>query len=53
MEIVNRKTTLFPHANPGLMSKEDIIEYKKHSVSGGLMIETFSTRLLNKGQPHY
>ena len=53
MEIVNRKTTLFPHANPGLMSKEDIIEYKKHSVSGGLMIETFSTRLLNKGHPHY
>ena len=27
--------------------------YKEHSVSGGIMIETFSKRLMNKGMPHF
>ena len=42
MKVVNEKFNLFPHANPGLMSKQEIKELKKHSPSGGVMIESFS-----------
>ena len=45
MKIVNEKFNLFPHANPGLMSKQEIKELKKHSPSGGVMIESFSKNI--------
>ena len=35
------------------MSQNEIIEYKKHSPSGGLMLETFSSRINEKGHAHY
>ena len=50
---INDKYHLFPHINPGLMSQNEIIEYKKHSPSGGLMLETFSSRINEKGHAHY
>ena len=53
MKSVVNNTSLFPHANPGLMTKEEMNSYKEHSVSGGIMIETFSKRLMNKGMPHF
>ena len=53
MKCVVDETTLFPHANPGLMNENEIINYKQYSVSGGVMIETFSNRLLTVGNPHY
>ena len=53
MESVVSNTLLFPHANPGLMTEQEIKSYKEHSASGGVMIETFSKRLMDKGMPHY
>jgi len=53
MKSVIDHTMLFPHANPGLMNENEIINYRQYSVSGGLMIESFSTRLLTVGNPHY
>jgi len=53
MKRVNSKYDLFPHANPGLMTKNEIKDFKKYSPSGGLMLETFSTDVMNPGRPHY
>ncbi len=53
MKSIVNETTLFPHANPGLMTKKEIINFKKYSISGGVMIETFSNRLMDRGNPHY
>ena len=50
---VNENYHLFPHINPGLMSNNEIKQYKKYSPSGGLMIETFSNKLTEKGRAHY
>ena len=53
MKRVNNKYRLFPHANPGLMEKKEILDLKKYSPSGGLMLETFSSNVTNPGRPHY
>ena len=53
MKSIVNETTLFPHANPGLMTKKEIINFKQYSISGGVMIETFSNRLMDRGNPHY
>ncbi len=53
MKRINNKYRLFPHANPGLMKKKEIIDFKKYSPSGGLMLETFSSNVTNPGRPHY
>ena len=53
MKSIVNETTLFPHANPGLMTKKEIINFKQYSISGGVMIETFSNRLMERGNPHY
>ena len=53
MKRVVDETTLFPHANPGLMNEKEIENYKQYSVSGGVMIESFSDSLLNVGNPHF
>ena len=50
---VNEKYHLFPHINPGLMSRKEIKEYRQHSPSGGLMLESFSKNLSQKGKAHY
>ena len=53
MKQVNEKFDLFPHANPGLMSIEEIKDLKKYSPSGGVMIESFSKNIYEKGKAHY
>ena len=53
MQHVLDKTSLFPHANPGLMNEDEIKRFKMCSPSGGIMIESFSDRLLERGGPHY
>ena len=50
---VNEKYYLFPHINPGLMSRKEIKEYRQYSPSGGLMLESFSKNLSQKGKAHY
>ncbi|MBU7018434.1 MAG: 7,8-didemethyl-8-hydroxy-5-deazariboflavin synthase subunit CofG [Theionarchaea archaeon] len=39
------KTMLFPHSNPGVLTKEDLITLKPVNASMGLMLETVSERL--------
>ncbi|MFT7243487.1 MAG: FO synthase [Candidatus Azotimanducaceae bacterium] len=52
-ELVFKETGLFPHLNPGLMNADDLSELRKVSISMGIMLESSSTRLLEKGMPHY
>ncbi len=46
-------TGLLPHLNPGVMTAEDLRRLRPVSASMGLMIETTSDRLSEKGGPHW
>ncbi len=50
---VIEETGLLPHLNPGVMSYEDLARLKHVSASMGLMLETSSARLSEKGGPHH
>jgi len=50
---VHEETGLLPHLNPGLMSATEIASLREVSVSMGLMLESASARLCEKGGPHY
>ena len=52
-ELVVEETSLFPHANPGLMSAGDIAALRHSNVSMGLMLENSSPRLMEPGMPHH
>jgi FO synthase len=52
-EAVAGATTLFPHANPGLIGDADIASLRPSNVSMGLMLENISPRLLEPGMPHH
>lgn len=52
-EAVFEETGLFPHVNPGVLSKDDIVRLRKVSLSQGIMLESASARLCGKGGPHY
>ena len=49
---VLEETGLLPHLNPGVMSYEDLARLKQVSASMGLMLETSSERLSQRGGPH-
>ncbi|HEY4899445.1 MAG TPA: 7,8-didemethyl-8-hydroxy-5-deazariboflavin synthase CofG [Terriglobales bacterium] len=51
-ELVLRETSLLPHSNPGLMSATWIERLRASNPSLGLMLETTSTRLMQKGAAH-
>ncbi len=51
--LVFEETGLYPHLNPGVMSREDFLSLRDVSVSQGLMLESVSERLCEKGGPHY
>ncbi len=51
-EKVLRESSLLPHPNPGLMSAEWIERLSRVAPSLGLMLETTSERLLQKGAAH-
>jgi FO synthase len=46
-------TGLLPHLNPGVMGYEELARLKHASASMGLMLETSSGRLSQKGGPHF
>ena len=50
---VIEETGLLPHLNPGVMTWEDMARLKHVSASMGLMLETSSDRLAEKGGPHF
>ena len=51
-ELVMKETPLLAHANPGLMSRDEIAKLREVTVSQGMMLESSSPRLLEKGQVH-
>jgi FO synthase len=51
--LVLEKTSLLPHVNPGVLTREDLRALRAVSVSQGLMLESASDRLSEKGGPHY
>jgi FO synthase len=52
-ELVQRELGLFPHLNPGTLTEADVRALRPVSVSMGLMLESTSERLLEKGGPHH
>ena len=51
-ELVLRETSLLPHSNPGLMSATWIERLRANNPSLGLMLESTSNRLTQKGAAH-
>ena len=51
--MVLEETGVFPHANPGLMSLEEMQKLRPFNPSMGLMLENISRRLLEPGMPHF
>ena len=52
-ELVLRETGLTPHSNQGVMERDEIIALRPHNASMGMMLETVSERLHEKGGAHY
>jgi FO synthase len=52
-ELVLSETGLLPHVNPGVMTREDLLLLRPVSASMGLMLESTSLRLTERGMPHY
>lgn len=52
-ELIRSETRLFPHANPGILSDDDIVALRPTNVSMGLMLENISDRLTERGMPHH
>jgi FO synthase len=50
---VIEETGLLPHLNPGVMTWEEMARLKHVSASMGMMLETSSQRLSEKGGPHF
>ena len=51
--LVFEETGLLPHLNPGVLSGEEIASLREVSVSMGIMLESASSRLFEKGGCHY
>ena len=51
--LVMEETPLFPHANPGVMTREEMTALRPFNPSMGLMLENVSPRLMEKGMPHF
>ncbi len=47
------ETSLLPHINAGCMTGDEIAAARKVSASMGIMLESASSRLCEKGMPHY
>ncbi len=52
-DLVLRETGLLPHANPGVMTADEIAALRGVSVSQGIMLESVSERLAERGGPHF
>lgn len=50
---VIEETGLLPHLNPGVMSWEELATLKQVAPSMGIMLESTSPRLLERGQAHF
>ena len=52
-EMVVATTSLFPHANPGIMDDTAVAMLRPTNVSMGMMLENISPRLTEPGMPHH
>ena len=52
-ELVLEETGLLPHVNPGVMTAPELELLRGVSVSQGIMLETISERLSERGGPHF
>ena len=51
--LVSEKTGLLAHANPGVMTRDEIAALRAVTASQGIMLETASARLCEPGQVHH
>jgi FO synthase len=51
--LVYRETGLIPHANCGVMTRDELLALREVNGSMGLMLESSSERLLERGGAHY
>ena len=51
--LVFEETGLLPHLNPGIMDEGDLASLREVSVSQGIMLESISPRLMEKGACHH
>jgi FO synthase len=51
--LVLKETGLLPHANAGVMDRDEMLALRAVSASQGLMLETVADRLGEKGGAHY
>ena len=51
--LVLEETGLLPHANPGVLSENDVRALREVSVSQGIMVEQVSERLLGRDMAHW
>src|SRR5580692_11813015 len=51
--LVFEETGLLPHANPGVLSREEMELLRPTNASMGMMLETTSKRLLAPGEAHH
>ncbi|MFO1159214.1 MAG: 5-amino-6-(D-ribitylamino)uracil--L-tyrosine 4-hydroxyphenyl transferase CofH [Reyranellaceae bacterium] len=52
-DLVLRETGLLPHANPGVMTREEIAALRQVTASQGIMLESASERLCERGGVHF
>lgn len=52
-ELVIRETGLLPHLNPGVMTPDELAMLREVSVSMGIMLESTSLRLMERGGCHF
>lgn len=52
-ELIRDETSLFPHANPGIMTPSELMLLRPTNVSMGMMLENISDRLTEPGMPHH
>lgn len=52
-ELVFAETGLLPHLNPGVMSREQLMTLRDVSASMGIMLESSSDRLCQRGHAHF
>jgi FO synthase len=51
--LVFEETGLLPHLNPGLLDAADLAALREVSISQGIMLESASSRLAERGGPHF
>jgi len=51
--LVFEETGLLPHVNPGLLDADDLAALRKVSISQGMMLESASPRLTERGMAHF